>query len=111
MNAENVGRLLASKKPLDNIPGGEARGRSPSEFDSRMLRKAIDVEKEHTPVIKKRVEIGMDHETEFPGYYKDKNLPAFERKLEREKKAFSFSGGRLRPISKLMKPKGLKTII
>jgi hypothetical protein len=62
--------FLGSKKPLNNIPGGRAAGKSPSQFDPKELRKGIKIEHEHTPSSRKAEEISMDHLTEDKNYYK-----------------------------------------
>ena len=53
----------------EHIPGGRARGKSPSAFDPDELERGIKVELEHTPDRGVAREIAMDHLTEFPDYY------------------------------------------
>jgi len=57
--------------PMDVIPGGEAAGKSPSEYPADQLAKGIDVEMEHSDDPVKALEISMDHMEEAKGapYY------------------------------------------
>lgn len=53
----------------DELPGGLADQKDPSDFDRRQLRKGLRVEMEHTDDPAKAREIAMDHLTEDPKYY------------------------------------------
>jgi len=77
-----------ARKWKDNIPGGRADKKKPSDFNKRDLSRGTQIEYEHTndPAIAK--EISMDHLEELPDYYDGKKgLPAMERKLEKKKPA------------------------
>jgi hypothetical protein len=69
----------------DLIPGGKAKGKSPSDFDQKQLAMGIEVELEHTPDRAKAREIAMDHLTEFPDYYT--RLKRMEAQAEDAKKS------------------------
>jgi len=58
-----------AKKFKDQLPGGLADKKSPSDFDPEALRKGIEVEFEHTNDREIAKEIAMDHLTEDPEYY------------------------------------------
>lgn len=53
----------------DQIPGGLADKRKPSDFDSKALAKGVKVEMEHTSDKDVAREIAMDHLTEDENYY------------------------------------------
>lgn len=72
------------KKPHNQIQGGLAAGRKPSEFDAKELRMGVKVELEHTKDRKLAREIAMDHLVEHPKYYTA--LLKMERGLEAKKK-------------------------
>jgi hypothetical protein len=74
---------LHKKKWHDQIPGGMADKKWPSDFDQHQLAKGVKVEMEHTlsPVLAK--EIAMDHLTEFPNYYVE--LKKMEKRMEEAK--------------------------
>lgn len=55
----------------EKIPGGEASGRSPDEFDPVELKKGMRHEMEHADDPKVALEIAMDHLVEDPHYYSD----------------------------------------
>ena len=57
------------KKKEDNIPGGLADKKKPSDFDPKKLEQGIKVEMEHTSDRKIAEEIAMDHLTEDKNYY------------------------------------------
>lgn len=57
------------KAAADQIPGGKADKKDPSDFDQSELDKGIKVEREHTDDPKLAREIAMDHLTEFADYY------------------------------------------
>lgn len=57
------------KKYEDNLPGGYADNKKPSDFDRSQLFKGIEVELEHTDNPMLALEIAMDHLTEIPDYY------------------------------------------
>jgi hypothetical protein len=58
----------------DQIPGGEASGMCPRQFDQEALMKGIHVEAEHTNDIMTAMEIAMDHLAEDPEYYEKLEL-------------------------------------
>lgn len=53
----------------DQLPGGLADSKKPSDFSSSALRQGKKVESEHTSNRTLATEIAMDHLTEDPGYY------------------------------------------
>lgn len=53
----------------EQIPGGRAQGKSPSDFDSKELATGVKVEQEHTKDKATALEIAMDHLAEIPDYY------------------------------------------
>lgn len=53
----------------DQIPGGKADRRKPSDFDQQELAQGIKVEMEHTSDARKALEIAMDHLAEDREYY------------------------------------------
>jgi len=58
------------KKNADQLPGGLADDRKPSDFDPEQLKKGIEVEKEHVgDDVAKAREIAMDHLVEDSKYY------------------------------------------
>ena len=68
----------------DQIPGGKADKKKPSDFDPKQLQMGIKIEKEHVGDDKALAEeIAMDHLTEFDNYYSA--LKQMEKKLETEK--------------------------
>jgi hypothetical protein len=69
---------MAEKPPVkdfklkkDELKGGKADNKKPSDFDSKQLAAGIKVEYEHTNDKQKAREIAMDHLAEDPDYYKD----------------------------------------
>ena len=64
-----VSNLLKAKH-RDQIPGGLADKKQPSDFDPKALAEGIRVELEHTSNLKIAREIAMDHLREDPLYYK-----------------------------------------
>lgn len=66
-----------AKTAKENIPGGRAKGRSPSEFDAKELEMGIQVEAEHlegggyskSEMEDQAREIAMDHLAEISDYY------------------------------------------
>jgi len=61
------------------IPGGEAKGKQPSDFDAQALKQGTAVEMEHSSDKRYAREIAMDHLTEDPNYYqKLKTVEAHE---------------------------------
>jgi len=60
---------LVRKARKDQLPGGLADKKSPSDFDSEQLAKGTKVEMEHVDDEKLAQEIAMDHLTEDPKYY------------------------------------------
>lgn len=68
----------------DQLPGGLADNKTPSDFPAMALRQGKRVESEHTSRPALAAEIAMDHLAEDPKYY---------RKLERvEKRAYTLQG-------------------
>jgi hypothetical protein len=67
---EAPGTKLAHFFP-DQLHGGKADGRDPSEFDPKELEKGARHEMEHTDDPAVAMEIAMDHLTEDPHYYSD----------------------------------------
>jgi hypothetical protein len=65
---ERVASRWAAKHE-DQLPGGLADKKQPSDFDRKQLQKGIKVEMEHTDDKTKAEEIAMDHLTEDPKYY------------------------------------------
>lgn len=69
--------IVVSQIAKEEIPGGLARGKKPSEFDADELAVGIEVEKEHLvgdsysakEMHDTAQEIAMDHLTEIPDYY------------------------------------------
>lgn len=62
-------QLATLKTAEDRIPGGNAAGRSDSDFSEKELSRAEEVEKEHSPDIATRREVGKDHLAENGKYY------------------------------------------
>jgi DNA-binding ferritin-like protein len=62
-------RKMKGGKVADLLPGGLAKGKSPSDFDPKTLAKGVKVEMEHTGDKALAQEIAMDHLTEDPQYY------------------------------------------
>jgi len=60
---------LGYLKKSSLIPGGNADGMHPSDFDPLQLAKGIKVEMEHTDDVDLAQEIAMDHLMEFDDYY------------------------------------------
>lgn len=83
-----ISRIAAfSRRAKDELPGGKAEGKDPSEFDQDELEKGIKVEREHTDDDDLAEEIASDHLAEFPNYYEE--LEKMETKLKKQKDAFS----------------------
>lgn len=66
----------------DQIKGGKADKKKPSDVDPEQLKMGIKIEHEHTNDKKLAQEIAMDHLTEFPNYYTE--LKKMETKMEKE---------------------------
>lgn len=80
----------------EQIPGGKAEGKQPSDFDKEQLSKGTAVEAEHSPDKKVAKEIAMDHLEESEdkkdkegGKYYDK-LEEMEKEIEGETEAFFY---------------------
>lgn len=56
---------------LDQIKGGLADKKKPSDFSAKSLIKGMSVEMEHTDDLAKALEISMDHLSENPKYYEE----------------------------------------
>jgi hypothetical protein len=67
---EKIYALLGKKLNTDQLSGGVADGKKPSDFDPGALKEGMKVEAEHTKNKKLRREIAMDHLTEDKKYYK-----------------------------------------
>jgi len=77
-----------AKKWKDNIPGGRADKKSPSDYNKKNVEKGHRIEFEHTDDPDIAREITIDHLEEFPDYYDDKKgLPNMEEKLKDTKDA------------------------
>ena len=57
------------------IPGGKGEGKSPLEFSPDQIKKGMKVEMEHTDDPMLSLEIALDHLTEDPEYYTEKETP------------------------------------
>ena len=67
----------------DQVPGGNADGKKPEDFDQVQLAKGMMVEREHVgDDLDKAEEIASDHLIEFPDYYTE--LEKMETKLEKK---------------------------
>jgi len=76
-----------AKKWKDNIPGGRADKKSPSDYNKKNVEKGKNIEFEHTDDPDIAREITIDHLEEFSNYYDDKiGLPNMEKILDKEKK-------------------------
>lgn len=64
-------RLIRLYEFTDQLPGGKADRRRPSDFDRDELRMGIQHELEHTADRSTALEIAMDHLSEDPHYYSD----------------------------------------
>jgi hypothetical protein len=53
----------------EQIPGGRAKGKTPSDFDPKELAMGVKVEQEHTKDKAMALEIAMDHLAEISDYY------------------------------------------
>lgn len=74
----------------DQIKGGKADKKQPSDFDPKQLAEGIKVEMEHTNDRAKAKEIAMDHLQEDADYYKDwdnKEKILFQEKAPKVKKS------------------------
>ena len=61
---------VTQPKWKDNLKGGLADKRKPSDFDQRQLKRGIRVEREHTSNKRIATEVAMDHLTEDKDYYR-----------------------------------------
>lgn len=100
----------------DQIPGGLADKKKPSDFNEDQLRKGIKVELEHTDDRTKAREIAMDHLTEDPKYYdklekieKHAGTPLFVRVKTAARWAEEMAAGRISPkdVERLRQAEGL----
>ena len=57
------------------IPGGKGEGKSPLEFAPDQIKRGMKVEMEHTDDPMLSLEIALDHLTEDPEYYTEKETP------------------------------------
>jgi len=77
MNGEtDIQQLAQDKEETGEIlKGGKGDGKSPLEFDPDQIIKGMEVEKEHTDDPMAAIEIVLDHLTEDPEYYTEKETP------------------------------------
>jgi len=66
---QNTVAVVAGEFGGEIIPGGEAEGRKPSDFDPEQLALGTATEMEHTHDPRMAMEIAMDHLVEDPEYY------------------------------------------
>jgi hypothetical protein len=67
--------------------GGKSKGIMPPEgMSPETLKRAIEIEKEHTDDPLTALKIVCDHTKEFGNYYDEGGLPALEKKLKASKK-------------------------
>lgn len=64
----------------DQMKGGLADNKKPSDFNQKELRMGIKTEMEHTNSVWKAMEIAMDHLLEDPNYYT--HLASMEKKYQ-----------------------------
>lgn len=76
-----------ANKWKDNIPGGRANGKTPSDYNKKNIEKGKNIEFEHTDNPNTAREIAMDHLEEHGTYYDDNiGLPNMEDRLKKDKK-------------------------
>lgn len=61
--------LVMAKSFKDKIPGGNADGKSPSDYEKSQVERGEDIEFEHTDDPDTAKEIAMDHLEEHVDYY------------------------------------------
>lgn len=97
----------AKRSWKEQIPGGRAEGKTPSDFNKKDVEKGKEIELEHTGDTKNKMnhdkhksnhdlarEIAIDHLDEFDKYYDDKvGLPAMEDKLKKLEENKDARGG------------------
>lgn len=71
-----VAKTQASNRSPSSIPGGNASGMHPRDFDADALARGIADELEHTTSMAIAMEIAMDHITKNRHYYDKKTSPA-----------------------------------
>lgn len=89
--AEDISSILeelTSKDWKDQMSGGLADNKDPSDFDKDELEKGIKVEMEHTTDHATALEIAMDHLKEHPDYYKE--LEKMENKMEAKQAVLTY---------------------
>lgn len=75
-------KKLDDEEWVDQLSGGKADNKLPSDFDIDDLSNGAEIEMEHTDNPTQAVEIAMDHLEEHPMYYDDEvGLPNMEREL------------------------------
>lgn len=74
----------AAKKYKDQLKGGRADNKKPSDFDKKQLAEGTRHEREHTKKKSLAQEIAMDHLSEDPKYYQ--KLKKIEKKKKKGKK-------------------------
>jgi hypothetical protein len=73
---DKIAQLAQDKEEQGEIlQGGVGDGKSPLEFDSDQVIKGLEVEKEHSDDPLAAIEIVLDHLTEDPEYYTQKDTP------------------------------------
>ena len=73
---ENIEQIAKEKEEAgEEIPGGKGEGKSPLEFDPEQIKKGMQVEMEHTDDPMVSLEIALDHLSEDPEYYTEKETP------------------------------------
>ena len=71
-----IAQLAQDKEETGEIlKGGKGDGKSPVEFNGDQIMKGMEVEKEHTDDPMAAIEIVLDHLTEDPEYYTQKETP------------------------------------
>lgn len=77
----------------EQLPGGQAAGMKPSDFDQVQLARGIEVEMEHTSDHDLATEIAMDHLKEDPDYYiKLEKIDPHHKKGASAMKLISYKG-------------------
>lgn len=69
IDLRNLISEMLLRETSDQIPGGLAKGKIPSDYDQKSLNQGVKVELEHTTDREIAQEIAMDHLEEDPDYY------------------------------------------
>lgn len=67
--------IIGSIEYSDLIPGGLGQGKRPQDFDPEQIKMGLGVEMEHSDDPMYAIEIVLDHLTEDPEYYTQKETP------------------------------------